>query len=54
MKTTVFLDVALFSMVGINRCFRGSYGFHHEGGKPLMAFMMETVNTSKFGHFLPD
>jgi hypothetical protein len=28
---TVFLDVAPFSLVELDRCFRGAYCLHHQG-----------------------
>jgi hypothetical protein len=46
MKITVFWDVALCSLVEIDRCFRGAHCLHHQGDV-LIALMMEAVSISE-------
>jgi hypothetical protein len=38
MKTTVFLDVAPYSLVYIDRRFRSAYCFHHQGDETSLNF----------------
>jgi hypothetical protein len=42
-KMAVFWDVAPYSLVDINQCFRGAYCFHHQDDESLL--MMEAVRS---------
>jgi hypothetical protein len=49
MKSIAFREVALCSLVEVDRRFRGAYCLHHQGGETVM---MEAVRTSETSVFL--